>query len=81
MELCRVTGGEGVMKETNITQIKICPRCGKVYHESPALSRIDNQTLICPDCGTREALAELEISAEEQDAIIEIIHQHQQRYE
>ena len=61
MELCRVTGGEGVMKETNITQIKICPRCGKVYHEPPALSRIDNQTLICPDCGTREALESIEI--------------------
>ena len=44
------------MKEISITQIKICPRCGQVYHEPPALSRIDNQTLICPDCGTREAL-------------------------
>ena len=41
------------MKETNITRIKICPRCGQVYHEPPALSRIDNQTLICPDCGRK----------------------------
>jgi len=49
------------MKETNITQIKICPRCGKVYHEPHALSRIDNQTLICPDCGTREALESIDV--------------------
>ena len=41
------------MKEINITQIKICPRCGQVYHEPPALSRIDDQTLICPDCGKK----------------------------
>ena len=40
------------MKETNVTQIKICPRCGKAYYEPPAISRMDNQTLICPDCGT-----------------------------
>ena len=44
------------MKENNITRIKICPRCGKPYHDVPALSRMDNETLICPDCGTREAL-------------------------
>ena len=53
------------MKETNITRIKICPRCGQVYHEPPALSRIDNQTLICPDCGTREALESIDVNKEE----------------
>ena len=64
-----------------IETIKICQKCGKPYHGVPATSRADNISLICPDCGTREALAELDISEEEQDAIIEIIHQHQQRYE
>ena len=54
------------MKEISITQIKICPRCGQVYHEPPALSRIDNQTPICPDCGTREALESIDIGQEEQ---------------
>ena len=62
------------MKEINITQIKICPRCGQVYHEPPALSRIDNQTLICPDCGTREALEIIDVDRQEQEEILAIIH-------
>lgn len=62
------------MKETNITQIKICPRCGKPYHEPPALSREDNKTLICPDCGTREALESIDVGREEQEEILAIIH-------
>ena len=62
------------MKEISITQIKICPRCGQVYHETPALSRIDNQTLICPDCGTREALESIDVGQEEQEVILAIIH-------
>lgn len=44
------------MKNTNEIRIKTCPRCGAIYHGVPALSRQDNETLICPDCGTREAL-------------------------
>ena len=62
------------MKEISITQIKICPRCGQVYHEPPAFSRIDNQTLICPDCGTREALESIDVGQEEQEVILAIIH-------
>ena len=62
------------MKEISITQIKICPRCGQVYHEPPALSRIDNQTLICPDCGTREALESIDVDRQEQEDILAIIH-------
>ena len=62
------------MKEISITQIKICPRCGQVYHETPALSRIDNQTLICPECRTREALESIDIGQEEQEVILAIIH-------
>ena len=46
------------MKEDNVTRLSACPRCGKAYHEPPALSRLDNETLICPDCGT-----ELEVVA------------------
>lgn len=38
------------------------------------MSRKDNVTLICPDCGTREALTEIGVSAEEQEEIINIIH-------
>lgn len=35
---------------------RICPRCGKVYYDYPALSRKDNKTEICPQCGLAEAL-------------------------
>ena len=62
------------MKEISITQIKICPRCGQAYYEAPALSRIDNQTLICPDCGTREALESIDVDRQEQEEILAIIH-------
>ena len=34
-----------------------CPICGKCYTGYPALSRKDNKTLICPDCGVAEAIA------------------------
>lgn len=36
-------------------EFKKCPRCGKVFNDYPALSRRDNKTEICPDCGTAEA--------------------------
>ena len=51
-----------------------CPLCGQIYIDHPAISRADNETLICPDCGTREALQGLGIDATEQDKIIESIH-------
>lgn len=39
--------------ETNFT----CPRCGDHYRRCyPALSRVDNKTSVCSDCGTEEAL-------------------------
>lgn len=67
------------MKETNVTQIKICPRCGKAYYEPAAISRMDNQTLICPDCGTREALESIDVDRTEQEEILEIIHRQRRR--
>ena len=38
------------------TSKKKCPKCGKTYTEYPALSRRDNKTYICPQCGTEEAM-------------------------
>ena len=61
------------MKST-VTDIKRCPRCNKTYTSPPAVSRADNQTLICPDCGTREALETIGVSSEEQDKILDTIH-------
>lgn len=55
-------------------QKRICPKCGETYWERPAVSRADNRTLICPDCGTREALESMGISIDEQERIIETIH-------
>lgn len=34
----------------------ICPSCNKEYNTPPAISRRDNKTYICSNCGTREAL-------------------------
>ena len=59
----------------NVRQIRVCPLCGKTYGEAPALSRTDNETLICPDCGTRRALESIGIDAEERERILSIIHQ------
>lgn len=35
---------------------QVCPVCQKKYTGKPALSRKDSNTLVCPDCGTMEAL-------------------------
>ena len=60
--------------KNDVREIRVCPLCGQTYGEAPALSRTDNETLICPDCGTREALETMGISIEEQDKILRIIH-------
>ena len=44
--------------ELNKNEYKICPSCGKGYSTYSAISRLDNKTEICPDCGTVEALNE-----------------------
>ncbi len=54
----------------------ICPKCGQQFHGVPALSREDNETMICSDCGTREALASIGVSAVEREKILEIIHRY-----
>ena len=61
------------MKET-ITRTAVCPRCGKAYTGRPAISRADNKTPICPDCGTREALESIGVDTAEQDKILNTIH-------
>ena len=33
-----------------------CPICHRRYRGHPAISRKDNKTKICPECGVREAL-------------------------
>ena len=62
------------MKQNEEIRFGVCPRCGQDYTGHPALSRADNETLICPDCGTREALATIGISEEEQEKILQVLH-------
>ena len=52
----------------------VCPKCGQSYKGRPALSREDNKTLICPDCGAREALESIGVDINEQEEILAAIH-------
>lgn len=36
-----------------------CPRCHQRIYGYPAISRIDNKTELCSDCGVREAFEAL----------------------
>ena len=45
-----------------------CPKCNKPIYGYPALSRKDNKTEICSECGNKEALNEwLEYKMREND--------------
>lgn len=66
------------MKDSRM-RLAVCPRCGNSYHGVPAVSRSDSQTRICPDCGTREALESLGVGTDEQERILETIHQSMTR--
>lgn len=39
-----------------IMEVQRCPKCKKEFTEHPAISRDDNKTEICPECGIREAI-------------------------
>jgi transcription elongation factor Elf1 len=60
----------------SIFPVQICPKCGHTFTGIPALSREDNTTLICTDCGIREALASIGIGSEETEKILRIIHKY-----
>ena len=45
-----------IKKKKNDKKYRTCRRCGRRYYDPPAISRKDNKTLICPNCGTEEAL-------------------------
>ena len=52
-----------------------CPICGHKYIDVPAISRLDNVTMICPECGTRQALESIGVvDPKEQDHIIQLAH-------
>ena len=62
--------------ESNEVRLRKCPKCGKVFAGQPAVSRADNRTLLCPDCGTREALESIGVDKDEQEEILATIHSH-----
>ena len=63
-------------KECGTIHITQCAKCGKVFRGVPAQSREDPDLLICPDCGTREALQSIGVPEDEIEEIIRIIHKH-----
>lgn len=44
------------VSHVNFKIYPVCPICGEAYSEPPAISRKDNKTRICSNCGTGEAL-------------------------
>lgn len=65
------------MKKDRPIKPSSCPRCGRTYTTRPCVSRADGITHICSDCGTREALESIGVGTEEQEKIIQTIHQSQ----
>ncbi len=66
---------EGEEGKEAVNAFKKCPVCGKMYCEPPALSRKDNKTEICPDCGTLEALEAAGASDEMKAEVLAKIHE------
>lgn len=52
------------------------PLWGKI-RKTARFIKTDGITLICPDCGTREALESIGVGTEEQEQILEAIHRSQ----
>lgn len=71
----------GMMKDFSEIPEAICPKCGKPYRAPSAISRADNRTPICPECGIREALDSIGCSQEEQDHILGLIREYEARRE
>ena len=59
--------------------LPVCPVCHEAYSKHPALSRRDSETLICPDCGLREALADLGFDEEVQEEIIASLKENERK--
>ena len=62
----------------NITRPGVGPLGGGASRGAPALPREDNKTLICPDCGPRQALQSIGVKPSEQEQFLETIHRHTQ---
>lgn len=59
--------------EDRCVRIRTCPICHREYKARPALSRIDNTTEICSECGTREALQIVGKTTKEINEVVDLI--------
>ena len=64
------------MSEQTVNEKRVCPRCNRTYKGHPALSRVDNETPICPLCGTRESLEAMGLSDDEISKIVGIVERN-----
>ena len=53
-----------------------CPKCGIEYSGHPAVSRSDNYTQICPDCGIREAMEYVGADPIDIENVVRIAREH-----
>ena len=60
----------------NETVRAVCPLCGSFYLGRPSISRDDDTTLICPDCGIKQALESIGIKEIERERILEIVRKY-----
>ena len=60
---------------------RACPKCRKLYTEYPSLSRQDNKTEICYECGTREALEDLGLIKSQIEIAMKSINLQHKEYE
>ena len=49
------------------------PEMRKAFQRG-AVSRVDNVTIVCSDCGTRETLESIGVDETEQEKILDTIH-------
>ena len=57
---------------------KHCPICDKDYFGYSAVSRTDNETPICKECGIRQALESVGVTEKtDQDHILDLIYEYE----
>lgn len=63
-----------------MTELRICPICGKKFDmDHAALSRTDNATYICSDCGVRQALESIGMTDKAaQDKVLDKVNEVRQ---
>ena len=62
----------------NVIRMAVCPLAAGPTTALLRFPERTTETLICPDCGTRQALQSIGVEPSEQEQIIETIHRHTQ---